>query len=337
MTEITGLSTTDSSNTLVTGESIDGAIANMGRMDNTLQAILGLLARSIRTNVLRFLDNTDDTKRVALDLSGLPTATTRTWTAPYYSGTLGLVSDIRGQIYGLTLLNNGSDPTNDIDIAAGAAVDSTGAVSMLLASSLTKRLDAAWAVGTGQGGLDTGAIANVTYHVYLMRRPDTGVVDSCFSISPVAPTTGGAIPSAYTQFRRIGSILRESGTIVPFLQVGDYFFRPSFTNFSAPLGRAYALLNLSVPTGIIVRPLFTVRNYQATIGQTRQVVGWGPTEATQSFVVAESILANTTGAANVSSVFSDIQGRVWQATNVVSGTVSDNTVITNGWIDTRGA
>lgn len=78
MTEITGLSTTDSSNTEVTGESIDGAIANMGRMDNTLQAILGLLARSIRTNVLRFLDATDSTKRIAFDLSALPTATTRT-------------------------------------------------------------------------------------------------------------------------------------------------------------------------------------------------------------------------------------------------------------------
>lgn len=94
MTEITGLSTTDSSNTEVTGESIDGAIANMGRMDNTLQAILGLLARSIRTNVLRFLDNSDDTKRVALDLSGITTATTRTWTAPNKSGTLAMTSDL---------------------------------------------------------------------------------------------------------------------------------------------------------------------------------------------------------------------------------------------------
>ncbi len=225
MTEITDLSTTDSSNTAVTGGSIDGAIANMGRMDNTLQAILGLLARSIRTNVLRFLDNADPTKKVALDLTGLPTATERTWTAPYYSGTLGLVSDIRGQIYGLTLSNNVTDPTNDIDIAAGSVVDTTGAASMLLASSLTKRLDAAWAVGTNQGGLDTGSIANNTYHVYIIRRPDTGVVDVCFSASATDPTTGGSIPAAYTQYRRIGSILRESGTIIPFWQNGNLFYR----------------------------------------------------------------------------------------------------------------
>lgn len=45
MTEITDLSPTDSSNTEVTGESLNGAIANMGRMDNTLQAILGMFGR----------------------------------------------------------------------------------------------------------------------------------------------------------------------------------------------------------------------------------------------------------------------------------------------------
>ena len=94
MTEITDLSVTDSSNTSVTGESLDGSIANMGRMDNTLQAVMGLLARSIRTNVLRWIDNTDSTKRVALDLSGLPAATTRTWTAPDKSGTLAMTSDL---------------------------------------------------------------------------------------------------------------------------------------------------------------------------------------------------------------------------------------------------
>jgi hypothetical protein len=207
MTEITDLSTTDSSNTAVTGESIDGAIANMGRMDNTLQAILGLLARSIRTNVLRFLDNTDATKKVKLDLSGLPTATERTWTAPYYSGTLGLVSDIIGYSRGLTLANNSTDPANDVDIGAGSAVDTTGSVSILLASGLVKRIDAAWAVGSGNGGLDTGAVTNARYYIWLIRRPDTGVVDALFSLSNTAPT----MPANYTQRALIGSLNRQAG------------------------------------------------------------------------------------------------------------------------------
>src|SRR5690606_22933061 len=49
---------------------------------------------------------------------------------------------LRGHIYGLTLSNNTTDATNDIDIAAGeAASDGSDPVLMVLASALTKRLD----------------------------------------------------------------------------------------------------------------------------------------------------------------------------------------------------
>jgi hypothetical protein len=94
MTEITDLNPTDAANTEITGESLDGNVANMGRMDNTLQAVMGLLARSIRTNIWRVLDNSDDTKELALDLSGLTTATTRTLTVQDKSGSLALTSDL---------------------------------------------------------------------------------------------------------------------------------------------------------------------------------------------------------------------------------------------------
>jgi hypothetical protein len=93
MTEITDLNPTDASNTAITGESLDGNVANMGRMDNTLRAILGMVARSIRTNIWRVLDNSDDTKELALDLSGLTTATTRTLTVPDKSGVIALTND----------------------------------------------------------------------------------------------------------------------------------------------------------------------------------------------------------------------------------------------------
>lgn len=89
MTEITDLSTTDATNTSITGESLEGNVANMARMDNTLQAVMGLLARSIRTNVLRFLDNADPTKKLALNLSRLTTATERTLTFPDANVDLG--------------------------------------------------------------------------------------------------------------------------------------------------------------------------------------------------------------------------------------------------------
>jgi hypothetical protein len=65
-------------------------------------------------------------------------------------------------ISGLTFSNNGTDVTNDTDVAAGiACADSHDCRMMMLGSSITKRLDASWAVGI-QGG------------IWLIRRPDTG-------------------------------------------------------------------------------------------------------------------------------------------------------------------
>ena len=113
-----------------------------------------------------------------------------------------------GHLYGLTLSNNGSDATNDIDIAAGTARDASDTVNMVLASALTKRLDASWAVGTGNGGLDTGSIADTTYHVWLIKRSDTGVVDALFSTSATSPT----MPSDYDYKLLIGYLVRASST-----------------------------------------------------------------------------------------------------------------------------
>jgi hypothetical protein len=117
-----------------------------------------------------------------------------------------------------------------------------------LASGLTKRLDAAWAVGTNQGGLDTGSIADGTYHVWLIRRSDTGVVDVLFSTSVSSPT----MPSNYDQKRRIGAIMRASGTIRPFRQEGDWFVHdvPVREVDSTNPGTSAVSVGLSVPSGV---------------------------------------------------------------------------------------
>ena len=99
-----------------------------------------------------------------------------------------------GFLFGCTLSNAATDLVNDITIAAGKARDATDAVNLILAIGLTKRLDANWAVGDAQGGLDTGSIANTTYHVWLIKRSDTGVVDALFSASATTPT----MPANYT-------------------------------------------------------------------------------------------------------------------------------------------
>lgn len=345
MTEITDLSPTDASNTAVTGESLDGNVANMGRMDNTLQAVMGLLARSIRTNVFSLLDNSDNTKVAQFNLTG-PTATTNEYDLPYYGGTLAVASEMRGHIYGLTLSNNTTDAINDIDIAAGTAVDDAGAVSMVLASTLVKRLDAAWAVGTNQGGLDTGSVGNSTYHVYLIRRPDTGVVDVCFSGGAGGPTLGVNIPAEYTQFRRIGSILRETGAIVLFSQNGNEFLRFVSSNDVAATNPGTAAVDrtLSVPNLITVEAIINVlvrAGSTAATGSTAYISSKSQSDEIPSTTAAPlgQVVATLQASTNISATQLRVRtdtSRVVRSRLSVSDAQIDLYIATIGWIDTRG-
>lgn len=160
----------------------------------------------------------------------------------------------RGHIFGLTLSNNSTDANNDIDIAAGqAASDDSTAVMLTLSSAITKRLDAAWAVGDGNGGLDTGSKATSTcYFVWLIRRSDTGVVDVLFSTSKTSPT----MPTNYDQKRRLpGAIFTDaSGNIRAFTQVGkrrfDFVTRVADVSATNP-GSTAVLRTVTVPTGML--------------------------------------------------------------------------------------
>ena len=115
-------------------------------------------------------------------------------------------------IDGLTYGNNAGDVVNDIDIAAGVAIDTAAGRRLALAATLTKRLDAAWAAGTNQGGLDSGAIANADYCIWLIGRTDGAAVDVLFSLSATAPT----MPPGYTYKRLIGWFKRVANAIVIF-------------------------------------------------------------------------------------------------------------------------
>ena len=118
-----------------------------------------------------------------------------------------------GFINGLQLAN-GTDATNDIDIAAGACVDSSDAVNMVLSSVFTKQIDANWAVGSAAGGFPSGLTLtdDTWYHVFLIRRSDTGVVDGGFDTSLTAANLL-TDASDYDSYRRIGSIRRETAAV----------------------------------------------------------------------------------------------------------------------------
>lgn len=110
------------------------------------------------------------------------------------------------------LANNTSDKNNDIDFSAGVFQFDDGSGQSVL-SAMTKRLDATWAAGTNQGGLDTGSKANSTwYYCYAIYNPTTLVSDFLFSASATSPT----LPSGYTKSKLLPYALRtdSSGNIL---------------------------------------------------------------------------------------------------------------------------
>jgi hypothetical protein len=69
-------------------------------------------------------------------------------------------------------------------------------------TALTKTISSTWSVGSGNGGLDTGAVlASTWYHIYLIERTDTGVVDALLSQAPglsASVTCTNANPAVFT-------------------------------------------------------------------------------------------------------------------------------------------
>lgn len=89
----------------------------------------------------------------------------------------------RSYLAGYTLSNDINTPTSVLDIAVGAAKDSTNTQDINLVTPITKSIASTWTVGTGNGGLDIGTVGIGSYHVYSILRTDTGVVDALFSLA----------------------------------------------------------------------------------------------------------------------------------------------------------
>src|SRR5574341_1608783 len=155
----------------------------------------------------------------------------------------------RSYLAGYGLANNAGDATNDIDIAVGSCRSKDNTDNILLASALTKQLDAVWAVGTNAGMRASGAaITDTTYHIFVIKRPDTGVIDIAADTSATGANIAANTNTAYTEIRRIGSILRESGAIVAFTQRGDSFVR------SAPAQARTGALNTATESTTLQVP-----------------------------------------------------------------------------------
>lgn len=251
---------------------------------------------------------------------------------------------------GLILSNNTSDATNDLDVAAGFAGDSTRALYITLASALTKRLDAGWAAGTNQGMRYSGAvIANTTYHIYLVSKaagadPDIYAdpsADVATALAHLQLETGG---SAYVYASMIGSILRRSGAIEPFVQDGDKFtLKTPAEDVSAVNnpGTSAVLRTLTVPSGLRVEANIVASINQDTINNSLFISDPSANDVTPTSRMTTAFAAGAAGGGNPVIGASTANFYTNTSAQVRSRVSSSNSatyvsIVTLGWRHPRG-
>jgi hypothetical protein len=247
---------------------------------------------------------------------------------------------VRSHLAGLTLSTAGASST--FSVAAGQAANSTNADYITLAAAMSKTTGA-WAVGSGNGALDTGAIAASTwYKVFAIKRPDTGISDIAITTNALAtgPTTGGNIPAAYTEVRYIGSMKTDASSHwIAFIQVGDEFLWVTPINDVniVTLSTTAVLYALSVPIGVQVNALFRGAMANSTAGQL--ILINSPDENAAVVYVPTGNLTSSNPVGTVAGTFTlnlrtNTSGQIRFVAQ--SGSSTTLTVATYGWIDHRG-
>jgi hypothetical protein len=231
---------------------------------------------------------------------------------------------------GLTLANDGVSPNTVIDIAVGGATSDDNANTMILNTvNFTKNCNAAWSLGSGGGALDSGSAlaASTWYHVFLIMRTDTNVVDALISTS-----TSPTMPASYNRKRRIGSIgVDGNAHIVAFFQDGDRF---SWSNSTWDIWNAVSVtMNTPYTLRATTPPFVTtaILVIQATAASACNMMVFTPGSASTGVGVVHLGGGNWGGARY--EVQTDSSGQVvFQSNN----TLTSAYLSTYGWIDNRG-
>lgn len=240
-----------------------------------------------------------------------------------------------GHIFGLTLSNNAT--ATKLDVAAGNCRDSTDVTEIVLSSAITAGLiqtSGSWAAGSTQNKLDTGSRSNNTwYHVVAIKKDSDGSGDWLFSLSATSPT----MPTGYTYFRRIGSVLTDgSGNIISFIQVGDIFRWkvPPLDASNATLSSTYVNLTLSVPPDVRV-----LAYGNCVEPNSNNVIQIRPPDASDASPSTTASPLGTIWASNLASggkwlcLTNTSKQVAWASSGVAQAGFY---LVTEGWTDTRG-
>jgi hypothetical protein len=236
----------------------------------------------------------------------------------------------------LALSNDATaDIANEIAVQDGVCTDSGNSVLIKLSSVISrKKINVVWAAGSNAGMLDTGAIADGSYFIFLIAQAGGANPDILASLSPTAPT----MPSGYAFKRRIGAIVRKAGANLQFVQDGN---KVSWVNRTIELNSAinYGIARVSqaitIPVGIRVEAFGSMHlNVNANTGIV--VTDLATTDVSPVSASGMDLFA-LSGNANAGQ---------WQAMSNMSGQVGVRvgstgasifvTMTTKGYYDTRG-
>jgi len=160
--------------------------------------------------------------------------------------------EITGNISGC-IMTNDTDTDHDISFSVTACMDSTNVYHMASSAAIVKRIDAAWAAGTTNGGLLNGSVgASTLYHCYALRKDADATCD--FGFLADGDAIGTYKPAGYTYYRWVGFVVTDgSANIRQFFHhaSGKVSFKTPFEVISNITDTSYALKDLSaaVPAG----------------------------------------------------------------------------------------
>lgn len=216
-----------------------------------------------------------------------------------------------GYYSGFKCSNSASAPDTELMVGAGAGRSDDNTTDIILASSMTKALNAPWiAGGAGAGMLDGGAmVANTWYYIYAIERIDTEQSDVLASTSFTTPT----MPVNYTKKKLIFAIQTDAtNKIKGFVHIREWVVwkKPILDQNVTDLGTTRVLYLVSVPLGFESEVLL---NAWVNSGQLLYFTGPGVADDVPSLTAAPlATLKASTNAQAITQVkaWTDVDGKV---------------------------
>jgi hypothetical protein len=276
--------------------------------------------------------------------------------APVATGTTGQVLQVnsggdgtrwadviptRGFLIGLEIANDLTNPDTHVLIREGICRDSLNTTTIEVTATRIKRLNAGFSVGDGNGMRSSVSLADGTWHIFAIGGP--GMVGEAFAHNTTDPSA--VLPSGYTVYRHIASIVRASSAIVKFFQDGDYFTLnvPATTNVAADPGTSAVNVTLSVPTGIqivadLAAELYTLSTHgsSTTLGL---VTSFDQTDTAPAGLVFDlrASAGSSSGSRNVSQIAKRVKtntnGQVRFRVNNSDAGLSGSLVVRGWWLN----